>query len=94
MISLAKERVFCFTATLTDYWKVCFCAAFRLPLTVVKQFHTAKYYKTGVENKQQIVVSVRDNKPQALTDLVRDIVEKAIRQPVLVFLSNDDPLAT
>lgn len=95
MASLREgKKVFCFTATLTEYWKMAFCKVFKVPPTAIKHFHTAKWYKTGQENQQQIAVSVRNSKPLAIAELVEDVVAKARSQPVLVFLSRDDPLAT
>ena len=55
MASLREnKKVFCFTATLTEYWKMAFCKVFKVPPTAIKHFHTAKWYKTGEENQQQI----------------------------------------
>ena len=47
LIAPFEKRVFCFTATLTDYWKLCFRMAFQLPEDVIQHFHTAKFYKDG-----------------------------------------------
>ena len=79
LAALKGKKVFCFTATLTDYWKHCFRKVFGVPPTAIKHFHTAQFYKTGVENKQQIVVSVRGNRTRAIEDLVQDVVDKAVR---------------
>ena len=36
------------------------------------------------------MVSVRESRDKAIEHLVQEVVEQAVRKPVLVFLSNDD----
>ena len=61
-----------------------------MPKTAIKEFHTAQFYKTGSEREQQIFVSLRERKTDAIKDLCTEVAAKAVHQPVLVFLSNDD----
>ena len=93
LVALKTKKVFCFTATLTNYYRNNFCYAFGVPATAIKEFHTSQFYKTGSERKQQIWVSLREKKNDAIRDLCTKVVEKAVFQPVLVFLSNDDEAA-
>ena len=93
LVVLRGKKVFCFTATLTDYYRHNFCSAFGVPATAIKEFHTSQFYKTGSERKQQIWVSLREKKNDAIRDLCAKVAEKAVFQPVLVFLSNDDEAA-
>ena len=44
LVALRTKKVFCFTATLTAYYRNSFCYAFGVPTTAIKEF-----YKTGSE---------------------------------------------
>ena len=66
LAGLKDFRVFLFTATLTDYYRACWLAAFEMPPEAIRTFPTQQEVKTGIAYQQDVKVSVRRSKLLAL----------------------------
>ena len=68
-------------------------AIFDTDETSIDTFPTMNKLRNGSDPVASIQVSVRTSRAEAIKDLVSAVKDKMQRQPVLVFLSKNDPIA-
>ena len=75
LAALRDRQTFLYTATLTEYWKLCWRNVFAAPEEAVHRFPSSLWVKTGREYSQDVRVSVRETKPQTRKAFIERLVE-------------------
>ena len=93
LVALKDARTALFTATLTDYFAGCWKRALRAPEQAIKRFESQQEVRNNVSFRQDVKVSLRETREEALADFLNEIKERCERQPLLVFIAEDDTVA-
>ena len=90
LLGLRDFKVFLFTATLTEYYRESWRRAFQANRDAIRTFPTQHQVKENVEYQQDVKVSLRRNKHLALQSMLDEVKLRMEREPLLVFVANDD----
>ena len=70
--------MFLFSATLEEYWKKAYLAVFDLPEESIIVYPTAQKLRYGWDYEQQIEVSIRKTKAEAVAEMIDCICSKML----------------